>query len=112
MSSTSSSHVTTEVELQLQLQRDLKGVASQERLLHVTLRLLAPYFQASHAFVMSAEHQGKPRLVHRLVDAAFQGSAEGLVSTLLEGGRLSAEEVERIKAMLEKAEIEMREGGR
>lgn len=52
-----------------------------------------------------------PRMVHRLVDAAFQGSAEGLVLTLLEGGRLSAEEVERIKAMLEKTEIEMREAG-
>ena len=48
-------------------------------------------------------------MVHRLVDAAFQGSAEGLVLTLLEGGRLSAEEVERIKAMLEKAENRMRE---
>ena len=52
-----------------------------------------------------------PRLVRRLVDAAFQGSAEGLVLTLLEGGRLSAEEVERIKAMLEKAENERREAG-
>lgn len=52
-----------------------------------------------------------PRLVHRLVDHAFQGSAEGLVLALLEGGRLSAEEVERIRAMLEKAEDEMREGG-
>jgi BlaI family penicillinase repressor len=51
-----------------------------------------------------------PRMIHRLVDAAFQGSAEGLVLTLLEGGRLSIEEVERIKAMLETAEIEMREG--
>ena len=50
-----------------------------------------------------------PRLVHRLVDAAFGGSAEGLVLTLLEGGRLSAREVERIKAMLEKTETEMRE---
>ena len=49
------------------------------------------------------------RLVHRLVDAAFQGSAEGLVLTLLEGGRLSAEEVERIKAMLDKAELDRRE---
>lgn len=54
-------------------------------------------------------HKVLPRMVHRLVDAAFQGSAEGLVLTLLEGGRLSAEEVERIKAMLEKAENEMRE---
>jgi predicted transcriptional regulator len=51
------------------------------------------------------------RLVHRLVDAAFQGSAEGLVLTLLEGGRLSSNEVERIKAMLEKAEAKMREKG-
>ena len=53
-----------------------------------------------------------PRLVHRLVDAAFQGSAEGLVLTLLEGGRLSPGEVERIKAMLEKAEREVREAER
>lgn len=50
-----------------------------------------------------------PRLVHRLVDAAFRGSAEGLVLTLLEGGRLSAGEVERIRAMLDKAESELRE---
>lgn len=49
-----------------------------------------------------------PRLVRRLVDAAFQGSAEGLVLTLIEDGRLSPEEVERIKAMLDKAENEMR----
>jgi predicted transcriptional regulator len=50
-----------------------------------------------------------PRIVHRLVNAAFQGSAEGLVLALLEGGRLSAEEVERIRAMLNKAETDMRE---
>ena len=49
------------------------------------------------------------RLVHRLVDHAFQGSAEGLVLALLEGGHLSAEEVERIKIMLEKAENVLRE---
>jgi BlaI family transcriptional regulator, penicillinase repressor len=62
-------------------------------------------------FLYSATHPREkvlPRMVHRLVDAAFQGSAEGLVLTLLEGGRLSAEEVERIKAMLEKVETEMR----
>ena len=51
-----------------------------------------------------------PRLVRRLVDGAFQGSAEGLVFALLEDGRLSPEEVGRIKAMLEKAEGETREG--
>jgi predicted transcriptional regulator len=50
-----------------------------------------------------------PRMARRLVDAAFGGSAEGLVLALLQNGRLSADEVERIKAMLEKAETEMRE---
>ncbi|MGO8745900.1 MAG: BlaI/MecI/CopY family transcriptional regulator [Thermoguttaceae bacterium] len=62
-------------------------------------------------FLYSATHPREKvlrRLVHRLVDAAFQGSAEGLVLALLEGGRLSAEEVERIKAMLEKAGNEIR----
>jgi BlaI family transcriptional regulator, penicillinase repressor len=60
----------------------------------------------------AARPRGKvlPRMVQRLVDAAFQGSAEGLVLTLLEGGQLSADEIERIRAMLKKAEIEMREG--
>ncbi len=51
-----------------------------------------------------------PRLVRRLVDAAFQGSAEGLVLAILEEGRLSPEEVGRIKAMLERAEGEPGEG--
>lgn len=63
-------------------------------------------------FLYSATHAREkvlPRLVHRLVDTAFQGSAEGLVLTLLEGGRLSPDEAERIKAMLDKAEIETRE---
>ncbi|HVU89136.1 MAG TPA: BlaI/MecI/CopY family transcriptional regulator [Gemmataceae bacterium] len=63
-------------------------------------------------FLYSATRPRKkvlPQIIHRLVDAAFQGSAEGLVLTLLEGGRLSADEVERIKAMLEAAETEMRE---
>jgi predicted transcriptional regulator len=63
-------------------------------------------------YLYSAAHPRQKvlsRLVRRLVDAAFQGSAEGLVLTLLEGGRLSADEMERIKVMLEKAENEMRE---
>ena len=65
-------------------------------------------------FLYSATHPREKvlsRMVHRLVDVAFQGSAEGLVLALLEGGRLSAEEVERIKARLEEAEIDKREAG-
>jgi predicted transcriptional regulator len=50
-----------------------------------------------------------PRIVRRLVDAAFQGSAEGLVLALLEGGRLSREEVERIRAILDRADAERQE---
>ena len=43
------------------------------------------------------------RMALKLIDAAFEGSAAGLVMTLLEGGRLSEEEAERIRAMLEEA---------
>ncbi len=50
-----------------------------------------------------------PRLVRRLVDAAFRGSAEGLVLALLEGGRLSPEEVERIRGILDSADAETQE---
>lgn len=50
------------------------------------------------------------RMVHRLIDAAFAGSAENLVLSLLEGGRLTADEVERIKLLLDNAESEVRGG--
>jgi predicted transcriptional regulator len=43
------------------------------------------------------------QLARRLVDTAFQGSTEGLVMSLLDGGDLSTGEAERIQAMLEKA---------
>ncbi len=49
------------------------------------------------------------RMVDRLVDAAFQGSTEKLVLSILDEGRLSADEVRRIKAMLDKAERVLRE---
>jgi BlaI family transcriptional regulator, penicillinase repressor len=41
--------------------------------------------------------------VRRLVNTVFDGSAEGLVMTLLEGGNLSPSESERIRAMIMKA---------
>ncbi len=50
-----------------------------------------------------------PKMVKRLVDAAFQGSAEELVLSLIEGGKLSSAEAERIKAMIDKAELDKRE---
>lgn len=48
-------------------------------------------------------------MIQRFVDAAFDGSAEGLVLALLEGGDLSAEKLERMKAVLEEAEAKMQE---
>ena len=44
------------------------------------------------------------RLVGKLVDTAFGGSADGLVLALLEGRGVSREEAGRIRAMIDEAE--------
>ncbi|SRR5579883_2563586 len=44
------------------------------------------------------------QLVHRLVDAAFVGSAEGLVLALLEGRGVSDEEARRIRQLIDDAQ--------
>jgi predicted transcriptional regulator len=46
------------------------------------------------------------RVVQRMVDAVFGGSAEGLVMRLLDGRRLSKAEADRIRLLIEKAEEE------
>lgn len=46
------------------------------------------------------------RVVQRLVDAVFGGSAEGLVMRLLDGRKLSKAEADRIRALIEQAEEE------
>jgi BlaI family penicillinase repressor len=59
-----------------------------------------------NTFVYAAVHPRQTvqtRMAQKLIDVAFEGSAAGLVMTLLEGGRLSGEEAERIHAMLEEA---------
>ena len=43
-------------------------------------------------------------VVHRLVDAAFAGSAEDLVLALIEGRGVSDEEARRIRQLISKAE--------
>ncbi|MGA1237746.1 MAG: BlaI/MecI/CopY family transcriptional regulator [Limisphaerales bacterium] len=42
-------------------------------------------------------------VVNRLVDTAFEGSAEGLVLTLFDGRMLTAAEASRIRALIEHA---------
>ena len=44
------------------------------------------------------------RLVGKLVETAFAGSADGLVLALLQGRGVSIEEAERIRAMIDAAE--------
>jgi predicted transcriptional regulator len=44
------------------------------------------------------------QLVHRLVDAAFAGSAEALVLALLEGRGVSDEEARRIRRLIDDAQ--------
>jgi predicted transcriptional regulator len=53
--------------------------------------------------------QARAEEIRRLVDTVFEGSAEGLVMSLLEGGGLKPEESDRILAMILKAN---RKGGR
>lgn len=48
--------------------------------------------------------EARSSVVQRLVDAVFGGSAEGLVMTLLDGRKLSKEEADRIRALIERAE--------
>ncbi len=45
-------------------------------------------------------------MVRRLLDAAFGGSAEGLVLALLEGRGISLREAQRVRALIEQAEQE------
>jgi len=42
--------------------------------------------------------------VQRVVETMFDGSTEGLVLSLLDGGKLSAREVERIRSFIDKFE--------
>jgi predicted transcriptional regulator len=63
--------------------------------------------QEGNAFYYTAAQPRKRvlgRLVSRLVDAAFGGSASGLVLTLLDDSKLSPDEARRIRRMIEQAE--------
>ena len=57
------------------------------------------YYRAVHA-----RQATLGRLVRRLVDTAFAGSANGLMLTLLEGRSITSEEAERIRALIDQAE--------
>ena len=48
--------------------------------------------------------EARSRVVNRMVEAVFDGSTEGLLMTLLDGRKLSKEEADRIRALIEQAE--------
>jgi BlaI family penicillinase repressor len=60
-----------------------------------------------NAFLYSAARPRRSvlaRMVGRLVDTAFGGSPSGLVAAIVESRRLSGEEVERIRRIIDQAE--------
>jgi BlaI family penicillinase repressor len=60
-----------------------------------------------NAFLYSAARPRRSvlaRMVGRLVDTAFGGSPSGLVAAIVESRRLSGEEVERIRRIIDDAE--------
>lgn len=64
------------------------------------------HHSVGNTFVYSAVHPQQTTLAGmamRLIDAAFEGSAAGLVMTLLQGARLSEKEATRIRDMLDEA---------
>ena len=50
-----------------------------------------------------AKESALGKMVSRLVDTAFQGSAEGLVMTLLDARGVSSQELARIRDMIDRA---------
>jgi predicted transcriptional regulator len=73
------------------------------------------HHSVGNTFVYSAVHPRQTalaRMALKLIDAAFDGSAAGLVMTLLEGGRLSEGEAEGIRAMLDEARSTRSKGRR
>ena len=80
------------------VQTQLTRLAEKGWLLH-RAEGKAFYYRAT----VQREH-ARSRVVQRLVDAVFGGSAEGLVMTLLDGRNLSREEADRIRLLIERAE--------
>jgi predicted transcriptional regulator len=73
--------------------------------------------QEGNTFLYSAAHPRRRALgslVSRLLDTAFAGSASSMVLSLIEDGRLSAEEARRIRELIDDAARKRRQqqGGR
>lgn len=96
-----------EVWTTLSARREVARNTVQTQLTRLVEKGWLRYRTAGKAFYYRAtvaRDEARRQVVQRLVDAAFDGSAEGLVMTLLDGRRLSREEADRIRALIEQAE--------
>jgi len=96
-----------QVHAALSSRRDLARNTVQTQLARLVEKGWLLYRAEGKAFYYRAtvpREAARSRLVQRLVDAVFGGSTEGLVMTLLNGRRLSRQEADRIRALIERAE--------
>lgn len=91
----------------LATRRELARNTVQTQLARLVEKGWLLYRAEGNAFFYRAtvvREDAQSRVVQRVVDAVFGGSAEGLVMRLLDGRKLSKDEADRIRALIEKAE--------
>jgi len=97
----------TDVWRELQKQREIARNTVQTIMLRLSERGWLKYRQQGKRFLYTAAHPRgacRRQMVRRLMDTVFDGSADGLVMTLLEERGVSDEEAQRIRAMIQQAE--------
>jgi BlaI family penicillinase repressor len=99
----------TDVWHELQSSREIARTTVQTTMLRLDERGWLKHRSEGKTFLFSAGHPrgaSQRQIVRRIVDTAFQGSADGLVMTLLEERGISDEQAERIRAIIAEAEAE------
>jgi BlaI family transcriptional regulator, penicillinase repressor len=88
-------------------ERDLARNTVQTQLTRLVEKGWLQYRAEGKTFYYRAtvpKEQAQVRVVERVLETVFGGSAAGLVLTLLDGRKLSKAEADRIRAMIEEAE--------
>jgi predicted transcriptional regulator len=95
-----------EIWAELAKRRRIARNTVQTMVVRLAAKGLLRHRQQGNAFVYSAaqpRHRVVGGLVSRLVDNAFGGSASGLVLSLLEDGKLTKREADRIRRIIDEA---------
>lgn len=96
-----------EVWAELSSKRKLAKNTVQTLLTRMVDKGWVTYRQEGNSFVYKSTRErqsARKQIVQRVLDAAFEGSTEGLVMSLLDARPVSPEEAERIKALIDQAE--------